>query len=66
MENTELFIGMTIEDANQQKHFKIILVAILRNEQLLSNPDLSEKFQRGDTLIFIGNPKKSSISVPIK
>ncbi|MGN7385850.1 potassium channel family protein [Sporosarcina sp. SAFN-015] len=58
LENTEPCIGMTIEDANLQKHFEITLVAILRNEELLSNPDLSEKFQKGDTLIVIGNPKK--------
>lgn len=58
LDHTEPFIGMTIEDANLQKHFEITLVAILRNEELLSNPDLSEKFQRGDTLIIIGNPKK--------
>ncbi|WP_413055230.1 potassium channel family protein [Sporosarcina sp. 179-K 8C2 HS] len=58
LEDTEPFIGMTIEDANLQKHYEITLVAILRNEELFSNPDLSEKFQQGDTLIVIGNPKK--------
>ncbi|MCM3744411.1 potassium channel protein [Sporosarcina luteola] len=58
LDDTEPFIGMTIEDANLQKHFEITLVAILRREELLSNPDLSEKFQQGDTLIVIGNPKK--------
>lgn len=58
LDHSEPFIGMTIEDANLQKHFEITLVAILRNEELLSNPDLSEQFRRGDTLILIGNPKK--------
>lgn len=51
-------IGSTIDDADLRKEFDITLVAILRTEELISNPDLDEQLQAGDKLIVIGNQEK--------
>lgn len=51
-------IGSTIDDADLRKEFDITLVAILRKEELISNPDLDEQLQAGDKLIVIGNQEK--------
>lgn len=51
-------IGLTIDDADLRKEFDITLVAILRKEELISNPELDEQLQAGDKLIVIGSREK--------
>lgn len=58
LEDESPIVGSTIEDAELRRHYGITLVAILRKKELISNPDLDEKLQAGDTLIVIGNQEQ--------
>ncbi|KZE36905.1 voltage-gated potassium channel Kch [Bhargavaea cecembensis] len=47
--------GQSVEEANLRREFGITLLAIGREEGVLSNPDPDERFRAGDKLIIAGN-----------
>lgn len=48
-------LGQSIEEVDIRKKYGVTLVAIMREKELISNPDLEMKFSEGDTLIAIGD-----------
>src|SRR5690606_31300399 len=47
--------GKSVESSNLRREFGITLLAIGREEGVLSNPDPDEEFRTGDKLIVAGN-----------
>lgn len=48
-------VGQSVEASNLRRKFGITLLAISREEGVLSNPDPDERFRGGDKLIVAGN-----------
>lgn len=47
-------LGQSIEEADVRKNYGVTIVAIMRDKELISNPNPTELFKKGDTLIAIG------------
>ncbi|RLD14573.1 MAG: TrkA family potassium uptake protein [Caldiserica bacterium] len=54
------FVGKTIRDLDLGRKYKVIILAIRRNGDIIIAPSSEEKFQAGDIIVFVGRTKDIS------
>lgn len=57
VETPEAFVGETLMSLDIRNRFHVSVVAIRRNDEVVSNPRATEKLASGDILLVIGSPE---------
>jgi CPA2 family monovalent cation:H+ antiporter-2 len=53
-----LIIGQTLRQIDLRRKYSVMLLAIRRNGEILTNPDADTEFKENDQLILLGRPEK--------
>ncbi|SIT75059.1 potassium channel family protein [Edaphobacillus lindanitolerans] len=55
LESGSPLLGKSLEDSHLRRDYGFTLLAIMRGEEVISNPDLDVCFEEGDTLLVVGD-----------